>query len=197
MFKKDDSTWVENYNPVTLLSLVYKVLGRCIPTKKLYFLQAIISDEQHGFMPNRSCVTTFRFCSKSWLCLWQECDVVYLDFSTAFDSVNHPKLIEKLRYAGIVGSYLRTFLSLYAPSVCIIDVYWAWFITLAKRRKICIFVFFLIIIIIIIIIKHISDLFCNAGQKFWIYLLRVSLLLLKEACYHNHPSKSCLYEGPL
>ena len=113
VFKKGDNTCVENYSPISLLSLVSKVLERrCIHKKILPFLQPIISDGQHGFMPNRSCVTQlvdFTHNLGSTYDRGCDTDVVYLDFSKAFDSVNHSKLIEKHRYAGIGGSLLAWF----------------------------------------------------------------------------------------
>ena len=111
VFKKGDNTCVENYRPISLLSLVSKVLERCIHKKILPFLQPIISDGQHGFMPNRSCVTQlvdFTHNLGSTYDRGCDTDVVYLDFSKAFDSVNHC-LIEKLRYAGIGGLLLAWF----------------------------------------------------------------------------------------
>ena len=40
-----------------MLSLVSKILERSIHKKILLVLQAIISDGQHGFMPQSSCAT--------------------------------------------------------------------------------------------------------------------------------------------
>ena len=40
-------------------------------------------------------------------------DVVYLDFSKAFNLVNHSKLIEKLRYASIIGGSLLAWFNNY------------------------------------------------------------------------------------
>ena len=88
------------------------VLERYIHKKILPFLQPIISYGQHGFMPNRSCVTQLvGFTHNLGSTYDRGCDtnVVWLDFSKAFDSVNHSKLIEKLRYAGIGGSLLAWF----------------------------------------------------------------------------------------
>ena len=111
-FKKGDNTCVENYRPMSLLRLVSKVLERCIHQKILPFLQPIIFDGQHGFIPTRSCVTQLVDFTHNLVSTYDrgcDTDVVYLDFSKAFGSVNHSKLIEKLRYAGIGGSLLAWF----------------------------------------------------------------------------------------
>ena len=34
-------------------------------------------------------------------------DVIYLDYRTAFDTVSHPRLIEKLKVYGILGKLLQ------------------------------------------------------------------------------------------
>ena len=112
MFTKGDNTFVEIYGPISLLNLVSTVLERCINKKIFPFLQPIISDGQHSFMPHRSCATQLDdFIHNLGSSYDRECDtaVVYLDFSKAFDSVNPCKLIEKLRYARIGGTLLSWF----------------------------------------------------------------------------------------
>ncbi|KAF7241779.1 hypothetical protein EYD10_11646 [Varanus komodoensis] len=59
---------------------------------------------QHGFRKNRSCQTNLvEFYDKvsRWLYGGDAVDVVYLDFSKAFDKVPHDILVEKLRSFGI------------------------------------------------------------------------------------------------
>ncbi|KAF7238311.1 RNA-directed DNA polymerase from mobile element jockey [Varanus komodoensis] len=59
---------------------------------------------QHGFRKNRSCQTNLvEFYDKvsRWLDGGDAVDVVYLDFSKAFDKVPHDILVEKLRSFGI------------------------------------------------------------------------------------------------
>jgi len=86
-----------------------------------------ILEEQHGFMPNRSTVTNLSiFCShiSSALESFEQTDVIYTDFSKAFDFVDHEILLSKLETFGIVGnllSWFRSYLSSRTQSVRVHD----------------------------------------------------------------------------
>ena len=70
----------------------------------------LLAKEQHGFKPGRSCVTQLLTTLESWTTLLQDgvpIDVVYLDFSKAFDSVPHKRLLVKLQAYGIKGKLLN------------------------------------------------------------------------------------------
>jgi len=77
----------------------------------------LISVQQHGFVPSRACNTnlieTVDLVTSS---MWEKkpVDIVFFDFSKAFDKVPHRRLILKLRGLGIGGSlinWLEAFLS--------------------------------------------------------------------------------------
>ena len=65
---------------------------------------------QHGFRKNRSCetqlVTTIHDIA-THLNSGNQVDVLFLDFSKAFDKVPHKHLLYKLNYYGIRGPYLE------------------------------------------------------------------------------------------
>ena len=55
--KKESKEAAKNYRPISLLPIVSKVLERCVGNPFHNHLKDLISVLQHGFLPNRSCVT--------------------------------------------------------------------------------------------------------------------------------------------
>ena len=55
VYKKDDRQYVENYRPISLLTIISKVLERCV-LARLRGLLEILDCTQHGIIPGKSCV---------------------------------------------------------------------------------------------------------------------------------------------
>ncbi|CAH8546386.1 unnamed protein product [Dicrocoelium dendriticum] len=95
-----------NYRPVTLLPVLSKVMEAIVADVLTAYLEesAFLAHEQHGFRRNRSCTTNLMLARSSWTKLIDSgagVDVVYLDFSKAFDRLDHGILICKLQSFGI------------------------------------------------------------------------------------------------
>ena len=72
--------------------------------------KGLISKQQHAFIKKHSTVTNLLECTHDWAVSLHggvDVDVVYVDFSRAFDSVVHYELIYKLTKYGISGSLLQ------------------------------------------------------------------------------------------
>ncbi|KAH0813201.1 hypothetical protein GEV33_009590 [Tenebrio molitor] len=97
IFKKGDKFDAANYRPVSLTSLVVKAM------------ESIIYDQQHGFLPGKSIQSNLLACLADWtreVDNGNSVDVLYLDFSKAFDRVPKRRLISKLQHLGISGNLL-------------------------------------------------------------------------------------------
>ena len=112
VYKKDDRTDPANYRPVSLTSHLIKTFERVLRDKLVNYLEEmnLISHRQHGFRKRRSCLTQLlSHIEYMYDCLNknEEVDVIYLDYSKAFDKVDHQILIAKLKRYGIGGSVLH------------------------------------------------------------------------------------------
>jgi len=107
---------VNNYRPVCLTSVIVKVLESIVKDSLLLhlFRHNILSDKQHGFIPHRSCCTQLLTALNDWTSALDQgfsTDVIYFDFSKAFDTVPHNRLFNKLRGYGVEGDLLEWFRS--------------------------------------------------------------------------------------
>ena len=106
--KKGHNSKPGNYRPVSLTSQMSKVMEFFILESISEHLKQhkLILDSQHGFRPKRSCLSNLLIFLEevtSYINKGYPVDVIYLDFSKAFDTVPHRKLISKLTAHGITG----------------------------------------------------------------------------------------------
>ena len=90
LFKKGSRNMSVNYRPVSLTSVICKLLQTIIRDHVMNFLikHKLINTSQHGFLKARTCLTNL-------LCFLHEItklvddgsqvDIIYLDFQKAFD----------------------------------------------------------------------------------------------------------------
>ena len=86
-----------------------KVYEKLIREYILDGIEAVLSDKQHGFMRGRSCLSNLLETMDAVNDLLAEggcADILYFDFSKAFDSVPHHRLLVKLKNFGIPDDIL-------------------------------------------------------------------------------------------
>ena len=112
IYKSGDKCDLHNYRPIGVSSCVLRLMERMIADEMHTFidLNMILNNTQHGFIRGGSIETAnivfYDFVTKN-LDAGKCVDVIYLDFSRAFDSVPHELLISKLFMFGIRGKLLK------------------------------------------------------------------------------------------
>ena len=109
LFKQSSKNMSEDYSPVSLTSVIWKLLERLIKDHEIMvdFLvrHTLLNPYQHGFLKARSCLTL-----TNMLCFFEEITkwidegspvyTIYLDFQKAFDKMPHQRLLLKLKAHG-------------------------------------------------------------------------------------------------
>ena len=112
VFKSGSRCSAENYRPISLTSHICKIFERIIVKAMTAYLNEadLFNKGQHGFRSGRSCVSQLLEHHQEILNALERnvaVDVVYLDFSKAFDRVDYHILLQKLKIIGITGKLLR------------------------------------------------------------------------------------------
>ena len=119
LFKKGDKQDIRNYRPIAVLSVFSKILEKIMYNRLLCFLKKfnILTDEQNGFRDNKSITTACHtFIEKIQQALDNNLHAVgiFLDFTKAYDVINHNILLCKLEsygVRGIINSWFKSYLS--------------------------------------------------------------------------------------
>ena len=116
IFKSGDSSILSNYRPVSVLPLFSKILERLMYNRLLAFINehGLLYKFQFGFRalhsPNLALIILVDKISQA-LENGEFVLGLFLDFSKAFDTVNHSILFKKLEFYGIRGIALSWFQS--------------------------------------------------------------------------------------
>lgn len=116
VYKSGASDTISNYRPISLLSTFAKLFESLIAPYLQSHLKLYLSPHQHGFVNSRSTttnLTTFTELLAKAMDMGRQTDVIYTDFSKAFDRVCHSILLRKLSHYGVTGSlldWLKTYL---------------------------------------------------------------------------------------
>ena len=109
VFKKGDKHLAENYRPVSLTSVLSKVLEHivCHELHKHFDNNNVLTNVNHGFRAGFSCETQLTIAFNDFVLNTEnntQTDIAILDFSQAFDTVPQCKLLHELDAYGVKGS---------------------------------------------------------------------------------------------
>ena len=99
LHKKGDKLDPKNYRPISLTSIVSKCFEKVIRNHILSHVESYIVKQQHGFRSGRSCLSNLLDCmchANGMIDEDGEVNLIYLDFTKAFDIVPHKRLLSKL-----------------------------------------------------------------------------------------------------
>ena len=101
-----------NYRPVALTSHLIKIFEKVMRNHLVKYMNdnKLFNPNQHGFRSGRSCLSQLLEQLDNILNILDEnanADVIYLDFSKAFDKVDHMIVLQKIKSLGITGQILK------------------------------------------------------------------------------------------
>ena len=103
---KGDQNKINNYRPIAILPIISKIIERAFTDQLVasYLLNCLLSPTQHAYLKKHSTIT---FLAEALNHIYSLVDqklhvaLVKIDLSKAFDTINHKKLLNKLKNFGL------------------------------------------------------------------------------------------------
>ncbi|XP_062601194.1 uncharacterized protein LOC134262888, partial [Saccostrea cucullata] len=125
IFKKGDKADPNNYRPISILPTISKLIEKHVAKLIQNFTNEfdLLTQSQSGFRELHSCQTSLTKLTESWLNAMDRGELIgitFIDFSKAFDLVNHDILLEKLNHYKFDQTAIKWFKSyLYDRTQCV------------------------------------------------------------------------------
>lgn len=110
IYKNGDKFAITNFRPISIICNFCKILETLLHDSIYPSVSTQISPYQHGFMKGRSTTTNLLSVTQhiaEVLDAQSQSDIIYTDFSKAFDRLNHSILLRKLNGFGLSYSLLQ------------------------------------------------------------------------------------------
>ena len=126
LYKNDNNMMVNNYRPISILPVFSKLLERLMYNRLISFINQhkLLNKFQFGFRSQHSTKIALIYLVHKIAKAIDEKEIVlgvFLDFSKAFDTINHTILFSKLNHHGIRGvtlDWIQSYLNNRSQFVC-------------------------------------------------------------------------------
>lgn len=110
--KRSSRSKPSNYRPVSLLSILSKVMEGIVNRQLVNFLEThrVLPDSQYGFRRGRGTADVLTALQNEWVQVVGQggcAQVLAVDIAGAFDRVSHTGILHKAQQAGVEGALLR------------------------------------------------------------------------------------------
>jgi len=134
IFKKGNKCDPSNYRPISLTSIICKIMESIIRDHimEFFFHNNYFSKSQYGFIKGRSTALQLLCIMDEWtnqLDIGTQVDAIYTDFAKAFDTVPHRRLLCKLKSYNIndtLLAWIQNFLCDRKQSICVDGEFSSW-----------------------------------------------------------------------